>query len=63
MLDLETRVELEESKLARVGRVEPLDGTGRDVADELGETNGSLLHGLPSVSGAMVTGASSMIFW
>ena len=49
MLDLETRVELEEVELVVVVRVEVLDGPGGDVADELAEADGGLLHGLEGV--------------
>ena len=44
MLDLKTRVELEEGEAVVAGRVQELDSTRRDVTDELGETDRRLFH-------------------
>lgn len=44
VLDLETRVELEEVELVVGGGVEELGRSCGDVADELGEADGGLLH-------------------
>ncbi|PNY27761.1 Uncharacterized protein TCAP_02317 [Tolypocladium capitatum] len=49
VLDLETRVELEEVELVVGVRVQVLDGAGGDVADELAEADGGVLHGLEGV--------------
>ena len=44
VLDLQTRVELQEVELVVGVRVEVLDGTGRDVTNELTERDSCLLH-------------------
>mmetsp|Transcript_13544 Transcript_13544/g.23330 ORF Transcript_13544/g.23330 Transcript_13544/m.23330 type:complete len:715 (+) Transcript_13544:4833-6977(+) len=48
VLNLETRVELQEEELIVVV-VKVLDGTGVDVANLLGKTDGSVLHLLPDI--------------
>ncbi|GFZ47133.1 hypothetical protein JCM24511_04876 [Saitozyma sp. JCM 24511] len=50
MLDLESGVELEEVERVLLMRIEVLDGTGRDVADELGEADSGLFHLLKLVA-------------
>ena len=49
MLDLKTGVKLEEVELVVGVGVEVLDGTSRDVTDELTETNSGILHSLERV--------------
>ncbi|ROV86895.1 hypothetical protein VMCG_10866 [Cytospora schulzeri] len=49
MLDLETRVQLQEVELVFVVRVKVLHGTSGDVTDELAQSDCCLLHGPESV--------------
>ncbi|CAI6094402.1 unnamed protein product [Clonostachys chloroleuca] len=49
MLNLETRVELEEIELVVGVRVQVLDSTGGNVTDQFTQTDGRILHGLECV--------------